>query len=276
MKDYIKINKSLWNRKTDIHIHSEFYDVAGFLAGKSSLKDIELALLGDIKGKSILHLQCHFGQDTLSLARMGARVTGIDLSDRAIDKAKDLAEQLNLEEQTKFICCDLFELEKHLDDTFDIIFTSYGTIDWFPKLDPWGAIIARYLQPEGQFIFVEFHPMVWMLDEEFQKIEYSYFNIKTFQETYTNSYTDGGMHQETPGLTWNHPISDIFRALRDNGLIIEDFQEYAVSPYPCFPNLVESKNGYQIKGFEGKLPMVYSVIARRETSSFYSNRGRIS
>ena len=95
-ENYIAINKKLWNEKTKHHVHSAFYDLSAFLNGKSSLNEIELALLGDVKGKSILHLQCHFGQDSLSLAGMGAEVTGVDLSDEAIKKAEELAQQLQL------------------------------------------------------------------------------------------------------------------------------------------------------------------------------------
>lgn len=92
---YIDINKKLWNDKTDIHVNSEFYNVEGFLKGETSLKETELYMLGDIKGKSILHLQCHFGMDSISLSRMGASVTGVDFSDQAISKAKELPAKLS-------------------------------------------------------------------------------------------------------------------------------------------------------------------------------------
>ena len=261
MENYIKVNQTLWNKKTDIHIHSKMYDNKGFLAGKTSLKDIELALFGDIKGKKILHLQCHFGQDTMSLARMGAHVTGVDLSNVAIEKANTYAKQLNLTDKVKFICCDVLTLDQHLVEEFDLIFTSYGTITWLPKLDKWGTLIAHFLKPTGRFIFVEFHPVLWMLDDDFKKLAYPYFNKKTFHEEYTASYTDGVGHEPTMGYSWNHPLSEVFSNLLINKLIITDFQEYDTSPYNCFPNTVKSENGFQIKGFEGKLPMVYSIVA---------------
>lgn len=102
---YIEINKASWNIRTEQHFNSEFYDVAGFLAGKNSLKSIELNLLGDVSGLKILHLQCHFGQDSLSLARMGAQVTGLDLSDLSIEKARELNKKLGLD--VTFVCCDV-------------------------------------------------------------------------------------------------------------------------------------------------------------------------
>jgi SAM-dependent methyltransferase len=174
VNNYIEINRRSWNNRTDTHLASAFYDVPGFLKGNSSLKDIELHLLGDVTGKSILHLQCHFGQDTLSLSRLGATVTGVDLSDKAIENAERLAKETGL--PADFICCDIYDLPNYLDTTFDIVFTSYGTIGWLPDLDKWANIIARYLKPDGRFIFVEFHPVVWMFDNDFEKVAYNYFN----------------------------------------------------------------------------------------------------
>ncbi|MEM1122537.1 MAG: class I SAM-dependent methyltransferase [Bacteroidota bacterium] len=262
MKDYLQTNRILWNKKTGVHLHSKFYDQAGFLAGKSTLKDIELALLGDIKGKRILHLQCHFGQDTISLARIGATVTGVDLSDEAIKQAKATAQQLGLDQKVDFICCDVQSLDEHLDEKFDIVFTSYGTIAWLPTIDKWGQIIAHFLKPTGQFIFVEFHPMVWMLDDDFKKVAYPYFNTQTFHEEFTTSYTDGEGHEPAMGYSWNHPLSEVIQVIIDSKLAIKDFKEYDYSPYNCFPNAVKGSNGYQIGGFEGKLAMVYSIVAR--------------
>ena len=129
--NYIEINRQSWNNRTETHLKSEFYDMDGFLKGKSSLNSIELNLLGDVKGKSILHLQCHFGQDTISLSRLGAEVTGIDLSDKAIKSAKQIAQDTN--SKTNFICCDIYDLPKYLEQQFDIVFTSYGMILSLPN-----------------------------------------------------------------------------------------------------------------------------------------------
>lgn len=164
MKDYdsyYEANKKAWNSKTPVHIGSEFYDVESFKKGQTSLKFIELEELGDIKGKAILHLQCHFGMDTLSLARMGAKVTGVDMSDKAIEAAKKLNDELELD--AEFICCNIFDLPKYLDNKFDIIFTSYGVIGWLPELDEWGKLISHFLKPGAMFYMVEFHPFIWIL-----------------------------------------------------------------------------------------------------------------
>ena len=167
-RNYIEINRQSWNNRTDTHLKSEFYDLAGFLRGKNSLKDIELALLGEIKGKRILHLQCHFGQDTISLGRLGAEVTGVDFSDKAIQRAKQIAKDTN--SRAEFLCCDIYDLTNHLDKQFDIVFTSYGTIGWLPDLDKWAKVVSAFLKTNGRLVFVEFHPVVWMFDNNFEKI----------------------------------------------------------------------------------------------------------
>jgi 2-polyprenyl-3-methyl-5-hydroxy-6-metoxy-1,4-benzoquinol methylase len=172
--NYIEINRSAWNHKTEIHIASDFYDHANFMKGTSSLKSIELDLLGDLRGKSILHLQCHFGQDSISLQRMGAQVTAVDFSDKAIESARKFAEETQAD--VRFICCDIYDLPQHLNETFDIVFTSYGAIGWLPDLNRWASIVSHFLKSQGSFIFVEFHPVVWMFDDDFTEVRYAYMN----------------------------------------------------------------------------------------------------
>ncbi|MEM9921253.1 MAG: class I SAM-dependent methyltransferase, partial [Bacteroidota bacterium] len=172
-QNYLAVNKESWNKRAVVHYDSEFYDNASFLAGRSSLNPIELELLGDVTNKSILHLQCHFGQDTLSLARLGAQVTGIDLSDQAIEKAKLLSAESGV--PATFLCCDLYSLPTQLDQQFDIVFTSYGTISWLPDLDRWADVVAHFIKPGGRFVFAEFHPAVWMFSDDFSEVAYNYF-----------------------------------------------------------------------------------------------------
>jgi len=200
-ENYKEINKAAWNNKTEAHLKSDFYDMSGFLNGNTSLNSIELELLGDVKGKSILHLQCHFGQDTLSLGRMGASVIGVDLSDKAIDAAKELSVHTHVE--AKFICCDIYDLPNHLDQQFDIVFTSYGTIGWLPNLDKWASIVSRFLKPQGKFVFAEFHPVVWMFDDDFEKIGYNYFKADPIIETESGTYADKEAEISQKNITWN-------------------------------------------------------------------------
>lgn len=260
MDDYIKINRELWNKKTPVHITSKFYDVEGFIEGKTSLNPAELEALGDVKGKSLLHLQCHFGQDTLSWARLGAVATGIDLSDKAIDEAKKLNDKLGL--NAEFICSNVYDLKEHLDKKFDIVFTSYGTIGWLPDLNKWAEIISHFLKPGGTFFIAEFHPVRWMYDDDCVNMDYSYFNIEPIIEEVGHSYADKERDINQLSYGWNHPLSDVFTALIKNNIIVTEFKEYPFSYYKCFNNTVQNELGYyEIKGIEGKMPLMYSIKA---------------
>lgn len=262
LPDYIAINKELWNAKTGHHVRSDFYRNEEFLAGMSSLNDIELGLLGDVKGKRILHLQCHFGQDSLSLARMGAKVTGIDLSDAAIAKAKEQNDILGLD--AEFICSNIYDLPNVLDQQFDIVFTSYGTICWLPDLAAWAAIVGRYVQPGGCFVFADFHPVLWMFDNDFTHVQYSYFNKQTIEETESGTYADYSASINLNSVTWNHDQAEVLQNLLNNNLQLERFAEFDYSPYACFPKVTEvAPRKYQIPGMEGKLPMVYALRMRK-------------
>lgn len=260
---YIQSNKDAWNKRTGVHIGSEFYDMKGFMAGQSSLNATELALLGDVSGKSILHLQCHFGQDSLSLARMGAKVTGIDLSDKAIAKAQELNTELGLDAQ--FICCDVYELPQHLARQFDIVFTSYGVIGWLPDLQRWGKLIDTFLKPGGRFVMVEFHPLVWMFDNDFTKIQYSYFNTETIVEQSSGTYTDRDADIQYEEISWNHSLDEVFAGLLQNGLTITGFREYDFSHYDCFAHTEQTgERQYIITPLGRKAPLMYSVTASKK------------
>lgn len=262
-ENYIDINRKSWNNKVDAHVASDFYNMEGFIKGKSSLNAIELDLLGDVKGKSILHLQCHFGQDSLSLARMGAKITGVDLSDKAIEKAKELAEQLELD--ANFICCDIYELPSILNQTFDIVFTSYGTIGWLPDLDKWANLISNFLKPKGKFVFAEFHPVVWMFDDDFERIGYNYFKEDAIIETENGTYADREADLIQTTVSWNHSMSEVVNRLITNGLEINVLNEYDYSPYNCFKHTVEFEpSKFRIKHLGNKIPMVYAILASKK------------
>lgn len=261
-QDYFNINKQSWNKKVDIHLESDFYNQAAFLKGKNSIPEIDLQLFGDVKGKSILHLQCHFGQDSLSLARMGAKVTGVDISDKAIETAQKINNQLNLDAQ--FICCNVYDTLEYVNEKFDIVYTSYGTIGWLPDLDKWAKIISKCLKPNGKFIFVEFHPVVWMFDDDFKEIKYHYHNEKTIIDNNTGTYANKEANIQTDYVGWNHSLAEVFSSLLNNGLQIEHFNEYDFSPYNCFNETIEFEKGkFRIKHLENKIPMVYSLIAKK-------------
>lgn len=260
---YLHKNKAAWNQKTAQHIHSDFYELDAFLAGKNVLRDVELGLLGDVKGKKILHLQCHFGMDSLCLSRMGADVTGVDLSDQAIEQARKLNADLHLD--AKFICCDLYSLPQYLSEDFDIVFTSYGTIGWLPDLGKWAAIIQRYLKPTGKFVMVDFHPFIWTFDNDMQKISYDYFKTEEIVEITEGTYADRNAPIKTETISWNHSLDEILGSLLNHDLRLTHFSEHDHSPYTCFDNLIERESGkYVFKHIPYRIPMMYSIVVVKD------------
>jgi SAM-dependent methyltransferase len=261
-KDAFELNRAMWNARVPLHLTSRMYDLESFVAGRNSLTAIELELLGDVAGKCILHLQCHFGQDTLSLARMGAAVTGLDISDTAIAEAQRLTERCGL--KASWVLSNVIDPVPELDGRFDIVYTSFGTIGWLPDLRPWAANIKRYLKPGGRLVFVEFHPVMWMFDNDFTGIAYSYFNRQTIVEEEQGTYADREANIKLESHSWNHSLGDVITAVLNVGLRIERFTELDGSPHDCFRNAAEGEDGmYRIKGMEGKLPMVYGLRAQR-------------
>ena len=259
-KKYISANKELWNKRVAIHVKSDFYDLASFKSGQTSLNDIELKALGNVKEKSMLHLQCHFGMDTLSWAREGAMVTGVDFSAEAIKTAIELAKEISLE--ARFICSDIYDLPDHLNEKFDIVFTSYGVIGWLPDLDKWAAVISNFLKPGGIFFIAEFHPVLWMMDDDFSFLKYSYFNDGVIETSSQGTY--GDRHADISGeeYGWNHSFDEILGSLLKYDLQITEFKEFPFSPYNCFNNTVKGPdNMYRIKTLENKLPMIYCIKA---------------
>jgi SAM-dependent methyltransferase len=260
--NYIDINKKAWDQKTQYHVESPFYDMDTFMKGKSTLNDIELQLLGNVTGKRVLHLQCHFGQDTLSLGRMGATVTGVDFSEAAINKARQLSHDIGV--PARFVCCDIYDLHNHLDEQFDIVFTSYGTIGWLPDLDKWADVVSKFLKPGGRFVFAEFHPVIWMFDTALEKVHYNYFKSDAIIEMEMGTYADITAPIESETISWNHSLSEVMNSLIDSGLEIAMFNEYDYSPYNCFNNMEEQEPGkYRFMHHGNKLPIVYSLLATK-------------
>jgi len=258
--DYFQSNKELWNKRTMVHKSSDFYDLEGFKQGKNVLKDVELEGVGDVSGKSMLHLQCHFGLDSMSWSRMGAAVTAIDFSDKAIFTANEIKDELGLD--TRFICSNVYDLKDHITEQYDIVFTSYGVVGWLPDMNRWAEIINHFLKPGGMFYMVEFHPYLWMFDDDFTKLTYSYFNRGVLTIESEGTYTDHEADIKHTEYSWNHSISEVVSALIDQGLKIESMQEQDYSPYNCFTNMVSNnERGFYLKGYEKMLPMVYSVKA---------------
>lgn len=258
--EYLEINKTAWNNKVPYHIASTFYDNEQFIKGKTSLKEAELCLLGPVEGLKIAHLQCHFGQDSISLSRIGAIVTGVDFSNEAIEQARILA--LKCGQSTHFVEDDVYSFNKNGSQKYDLVFTSYGTIGWLPELNSWAKTISRSLRKGGRFVMVDFHPFVWTFDDEMRHIAYDYFNTQTIIETTNGTYADRHAPLFDETHSWNHTISDILQALIKNNLKITNFLEYPYSSYDCFTNLKKvSEDKFVFNHIEAKIPMMYGIEA---------------
>lgn len=267
MDQYLLQNQAHWNDLVPIHERSAFYDVEGFRAGRCTLKSIEREEVGDVAGKSLLHLQCHFGMDTLSWARLGARVTGVDFSAPAIQRARALARELGIE--ARFVHSDLYSLPEGLDGTFDIVFTSYGVLCWLPDLTRWAAVIARFLRPGGTFYIVEGHPAADLFDDTRDilplQVAYAYFHDEPLRWDEDGSYADRDARVEhTVTYEWTHGLGDVVSALAGAGLRIEFLHEFPFSMYRKLPGMEEHEDGFWwLNGGERLAPFLFSLKATK-------------
>ena len=257
-------NRTNWNERTPIHAASDFYDVESFKSGMSTLNDIELREVGDVSGRTLLHLQCHFGLDTMSWARLGARATGIDFSDVAINLARSLSDELDL--NIRFICSNVYDLPGMLDEQFDVVFTSYGVLIWLPDIKGWAEVVYRHLKPGGVFYIVEFHPFAdaFELSESGDMVPtYRYFHHELFFEGGEQSYA-GAQIIETPTYEWQHTLGEIVCALIDAGLRIEFLHEFPFTFQKIHPVMEQDEQGrWKLPRHNDSYPQTFSIRATR-------------
>ncbi|MBI2074791.1 MAG: class I SAM-dependent methyltransferase [Candidatus Levybacteria bacterium] len=262
MKDYLTANKKWWNNVTPIHARSKLYDLEEFKKGKSSLVSVEQEEIGEVKGKTILHLMCHFGMDTLSWARKGAIVTGVDMSDNSIRLAKKLSREIKV--PAKFKCCDIYNLPNVLNEKFDIIFTSYGVLCWLSNINKWAKIINHFLKKGGMFYIVELHPFTNILSFDF-KIFYKYFKKGPYTDDSDGTYTDWSAPVKGITYEWSYTMSDVINALIKEGLKIEYVHEFPFTMYDQFPGFMEQneKGHYVLKNKRIQIPLLFSLKASK-------------
>ncbi|MGY5880961.1 MAG: class I SAM-dependent methyltransferase [Candidatus Thorarchaeota archaeon] len=268
MDDHMKTNRAMWDKYAKIHHKSEFYDVKGFLKGNQTLDPIEIDELPYLSGKKVLHLMCHFGMDTLSLARLGADVTGIDFSSEAIELAQELSKTAKID--ARFICSNLYDLPENLGEKFDIVFTSGGVIMWLPDLEEWARIISHFLKPGGVFYIREFHSFGSIFDDDEGvtdlRVKYSYFQGKEplkFEGDMSYA-SDGAKIGMATSFEWNHPISKILNVLIDAGMTIEFFHEFPFTTYKSLPFMIQKESGrWIIPKHEDKVPLMFSIKATK-------------
>lgn len=211
--EYVAINRERWDERVPLHLASAFYDVKGFLAGASSLRDFELDELGDVDGMTLIHPQCHFGQDTISWARRGARVTGLDFSAPAIDAARELSERAGI--GATWIQADVYDaVEAGEGVRHDVVYTGLGALNWLPDVERWARVMAGLLAPGGRFYLAEFHPFAGVFGDRDLTVTYPYFQTEPQRFEDVGSYADleaPTVHNRS--IEWNHPIGSVVSAV---------------------------------------------------------------
>ena len=265
IEKYLQTNKAMWNEYVGINSHSAMYNLDVFRQGANMLNSIEREEVGDVKGKTLLHLQCHFGMDTLSWARLGAEVTGMDFSDEGIKLAKKLSEDLSI--PGRFVCCDLYDLPQTLpEEKFDIVFTSYGALCWLPDIKRWAEIAASFVKPGGFFYVAEFHPTALVFDDESEELRFRYpYYEKLMYFDVEGSYADRNASVTVKrDYEWNHTMGEIVTGLIDAGLRIEYLHEYPFSVYGQLAMLRPDGKGYwQFPDGAKPIPLMYSLKASK-------------
>lgn len=267
---FMAANRALWDEWTSIHVGSDFYDVAGFKAGRINLRDYEIAEVGDVAGKDMLHLQCHFGMDTLSWARLGARVTGADYSENAITRARGLAGELGI--PAKFVRSNLYDLPDALGGAFDIVYTSRGVLGWLPDIEGWADVAAHYVRPGGIFYITEMHPIAAVFDDDEGtdelRVRYPYWHtLEPLAWPTQGSYADPTATVESPTeYGWQHSLGEIVTALASRGLVIEFLHEFDFVDWeamPCLQHHPEEGTWRLPDGHEGQIPLFFSLRAAK-------------
>lgn len=269
---YLAENRAHWEEAAEHHLRTEAYDMAGFLDGQSTLTPIESAELPPVAGTDVLHLQCHFGLDTLSLARRGATVTGLDFAETAVTTARELATEAGLADRATFVRANVYDAATAVDGQFDLVFTTYGVLDWLPELGPWARAAADCLRPGGTLYLAEFHPFLAVLPWEFDGGETAfdgpYPHVAAETETPETWDTDGTYADPDLELSatrthfWRHGVGELVTALADAGLRIEFLHEHARTPWEQFDGMRERDDGlYEFP--DDDLPLVVSVRATR-------------
>jgi 2-polyprenyl-3-methyl-5-hydroxy-6-metoxy-1,4-benzoquinol methylase len=260
-------NQAHWNELVAINARSEFYSLDKFKAGGCALHNLELEELGLVAGRTLLHLQCHFGLDSLSWARLGASVTGVDFSEEGIRLARQLSQECAI--PAEFIETNLYDLPERLQGQFDIVFTSYGALTWLSDLPRWARIVTHFLKPGGVFYMAEIHPFSMVFDDTTDdqplRVGYSYFDTTAIECEVQGSYADrsAAVNQKVC-YQWNYPLGQVVSALIEAGLKLEFLHEFPYTVFQQYPFLEQGQDGYfRLPGGKELVPLLFSLKGKR-------------
>ncbi|MFO0993202.1 MAG: class I SAM-dependent methyltransferase [Hyphomicrobiales bacterium] len=265
--DYFDANRLSWDERVAIHAEDEtgFYQVAKVLNGEDKLNAIEARELGDIAGLRVAHLQCHFGLDSFCLERRGAEVVGLDFSSAAIAKARELAKTLAL--KTRFVEGNVYDARKLLAGDFDMIYVTWGAINWLPDIAGWAKVVGSLLKPGGHLYLAESHPTTLCFEWVDGKIVPHYDWRTPIDKPFAadDAKTYNGSQKELRNkrvYEWIHPLSDILNGLNAAGLSLAWLREHAELTWALFPNMIEGEDGlYRLPADFPQLPLAFSLKA---------------
>jgi SAM-dependent methyltransferase len=273
MDPHVAANRALWDEWTPIHVRSAFYDVEGWKSGaRPDLYPLLVEEVGDVAGKDLLHLQCHFGLDTLAWVRRGARATGVDISERGIEAARRLSAETGLD--ATFVVSDVLELPSNLEGRdFDVVFTSLGALNWLPDVPRWAEVAAHFVRPGGFLYIAEAHPFAWVFDDDDTatelRLRHHYWpSPEPLAFPNHGSYADPDAPVSEPvEYAWQHSMGEIITSLAAAGLRIEYLHEHPWVPWKMFPFMVEAEAGSGVWRLpapdDARLPLLFSLKATK-------------
>jgi SAM-dependent methyltransferase len=270
--DWRTINRLNWDERVPLHLKADSYDLTPLREGRGRLHPIEEAELGPVAGRRILHLQCHFGRDSLTLAQQGAEVVGLDFSGPAIQTARELAAELGLAGRARFVQADVYDTPTAVSEpgSFDIVFVTWGALCWLPDVRSWATIVARFLKPGGFLYLAEGHPAALVFDDEAAGPDGApgrfmpYFQRAPLIIDDPRDYADPDVRlANSRTVEWMHPLGEVVTALLSAGLRLAWLHEHDRIPWRMFAELVEAEGGLYRWPDRPWLPLGYSLRAER-------------
>jgi len=286
--EWARVNRAHWDELVDVHVASPFYDLASLRAGEGRLYPIEeselpLVVPDGWQGLRVLHLQCHFGADSLTLAQRGATVVGLDFSMPAVRQARALAAELDLTERARFVCANIYDARHALPEPegFDVVYTTWGTIGWLPDIAEWARIIAWFVKPGGRLYFADGHPSAFVFDDAdpaqpaalieggpavFPTAQYGYFDESPLDINEEGDYADPDAHiASSRTIEFMHPLGTTLTALIDAGLVLDFVHEHDAVPWQMFSVLEQRGDGLWSWPGTAWLPLGMSLAATRRS-----------
>jgi SAM-dependent methyltransferase len=260
--NWLEFNRANWNERVPIHVDGDFYDVEGFVAGRETVPAFALADVGDVRGKRLVHPQCHIGTETLGWARHGAAVTGLDFSQPALDTAAELAKQIGVED-ARWVAANVYDAVEALDgERFDIVYTGLGALCWLPDIERWARVMAALTKPGGFLYLAEFHPFGNTLTRDGITVAHDYFNRAAQVWDEPGTYADfDAQTTENVSVQFDHGLGEIINALIGAGLRLESLHEHEMTMFSRF-DVLEQRDGYfWLPDGHPRVPLMYSLRA---------------